>query len=74
MSDREVAYQVAVRETTFVGNKDSGSTSVTDIEIVPQSADVIHPDVADRLEEEFGIEHPHKYDLYVADPADLEGK
>jgi len=71
-TEREVAHQVAVRETTFVGTKDTGGTSVTDIDIVPQSADVIHPDVAERLKDEFGVEHPHKHDLYVADECDID--
>lgn len=68
---RKVAQQVVVHQQTFVGTKDSGETSTTDIELVPPEADVIHPDVAERLKNEYGIDHPHKYNVYVADETDL---
>lgn len=65
--NREVAHRVTVKQETLVAADAKCDKSIVGVEPVPQSADVIHPDVADQLEQEFGIEHPHKYDLYVAD-------
>lgn len=70
--ERRVAKQVRVTETTFVGNKDTGKTTVSDIEVVPPSADLVHPDVAKRLQDDFGVESLHEYDLYVANACDLD--
>jgi hypothetical protein len=71
---REVAYQVCVVERTFVGTEGVGPTRVSEIDMVPKSADVIHPDVAEWIEDEFGVEYPRKYDPHVADECDIDGR
>ena len=70
-TEHEVAHQVAIVEETFVGTKDTGTPAVTDIKL-PSGADFIHPEAADRLRREHGIQHLHKFGVYVAPERTLE--